>query len=51
MLEATVSMYPGLEEDQIKLYVHCELFGGITLCCIVFHWILGRKGESGFADF
>ena len=25
VLEATVSMYPGLEEDQIKLYVHCEL--------------------------
>lgn len=34
VLEATVSMYPGLEEDQIKLYVHCELFWGFTLCSI-----------------
>lgn len=24
VLEATVSMYPGLEQDQLKLYVHCE---------------------------
>lgn len=24
VLEATVSMYPALEEDQLKLYVHCE---------------------------
>jgi m7GpppX diphosphatase len=34
VLEATVSMYPGLEEDQIKLYVHCELLFGIELRCI-----------------
>lgn len=26
VLEATVSMYPDLEEDQLKLYVHCEFF-------------------------
>lgn len=39
VLEATVSMYPALEEDQIKLYVHCELLE-ILLRCIVFHWIL-----------
>jgi m7GpppX diphosphatase len=24
VLEATVKMYPGLETDQLKLYVHCE---------------------------
>lgn len=24
VLEATVSMYPGLEQDHLKLYVHCE---------------------------
>jgi m7GpppX diphosphatase len=24
VLEATVSMYSGLEEDQLKLYVHCR---------------------------
>lgn len=24
VLEGTVSMYPGLERDQLKLYVHCE---------------------------
>lgn len=49
VLEATVSMYPGLEEDQIKLYVHCELFGGlhcVALCCT-------RYSGRGvfFADF
>jgi hypothetical protein len=26
VLEGTVSMYPGLERDQLKLYVHCEFF-------------------------
>jgi m7GpppX diphosphatase len=26
VLEATVSMYPDLEEDQLKLYVHCEFW-------------------------
>lgn len=26
LLEATVSMYPGLEQDQLKLYVHCMCF-------------------------
>lgn len=24
ILEATVNMYPDLEQDQLKLYVHCE---------------------------
>lgn len=38
VLEATVSMYPGLEEDQIKLYVHCELLFGIGLRCIGLCW-------------
>lgn len=26
LLDATVKMYPDLEEDQLKLYVHCESF-------------------------
>lgn len=39
VLEATVSMYPGLEEDQIKLYVHCELFWGLH--CVPFgYWMV-----------
>lgn len=35
VLEATVSMYPALEEDQIKLYVHCEWLGDCTALDIV----------------
>jgi m7GpppX diphosphatase len=27
VLEATVKMYPDLEEDQLKLYVHCKFLG------------------------
>lgn len=31
VLEATVSMYPDLEQDQLKLYVHCECPSSIFL--------------------
>lgn len=36
VLEATVSMYPELEQDQLKLYVHCKLYPGIL-------WSLDRR--------
>ena len=47
VLEATVSMYPGLEEDQIKLYVHCELFEVLYCAAIVFLWMLWEGGRGG----
>lgn len=35
VLEVTVRMYPGLEEDQLKLYVHCMRFSllSFSLAC------------------
>jgi m7GpppX diphosphatase len=42
MIEATVKLYPEIERDQLKLYVHCEYcpFG------VLFLWLMGCRSTD-----
>ena len=41
MVVATEELYPGIERDQLKLYVHCKFVG-----CFLFN-VIGVLGQWG----
>lgn len=46
MLDATVKLYPEIERDQLKLYVHCKLFFWLSFLGIAKVWRLMMENRS-----